>query len=168
MSGPALKPRVARLENGRWRPEIVIAHESGDQSVWGASSVATHNEALARAQRLIATASAAEPVTFEVVPRPGDRHRRRRRARAGRRLSAPLFRGGMRKFRFAPYMCEMSPWELNRSHKAGRRSGRTVASQPSLFREPLVRQDSPKLRSRIMKARRRFELYHRSKDMRFE
>jgi hypothetical protein len=75
----------------------------------------------------------------------------------------------MRKIRCAPiYVREMSPLETNRSHrKAGRRSGRRTAPQPSLFREPLVRQDSPKLRSRIMAARRRFELYHQS-PMRYE
>jgi hypothetical protein len=56
----------------------------------------------------------------------------------------------------------------NRSHrKAGRRSGRPATpGQLSLFE--LKRQDAPALAKRIMAARRRFELYHQSKDLRYD
>jgi hypothetical protein len=52
------------------------------------------------------------------------------------------------------------------SGKAGRRGSRRTAPQPSLFREPLVRQDSPRLRESIKAARRR-QLYRQS-DIRYE
>jgi hypothetical protein len=60
MSGPALKPRVARLENG-WRPEVVIADLWGNESVFCGHTAPTHAEALALARRLISTATVEEP-----------------------------------------------------------------------------------------------------------
>jgi hypothetical protein len=60
----------------------------------------------------------------------------------------------------------MSALETNR-RKAGRRSSRTAASQPSLFRErELPRQESPRLREDV-KAKRLQALYGRS-DLRYE
>jgi hypothetical protein len=64
-----LIPQATKIEGGRWRPEVLIAHESGDQSVWGTSSVASHAEAFALAQRLVATALAVEePAMLELPP----------------------------------------------------------------------------------------------------
>jgi hypothetical protein len=68
MSGPALRPRVARLDDGRWRAEVAVLHPWGDENVYRGGVAASEAEALALAQRLISTASAAEPVTIEVVP----------------------------------------------------------------------------------------------------
>jgi hypothetical protein len=66
MSGPALRPRVARLENGRWRAEVAILHPWGDESVYRGGVAASQAEALALAQRLIATASVEEPAIVEL------------------------------------------------------------------------------------------------------
>jgi hypothetical protein len=68
MSGPALMPRVARLENGRYRAEVAILHPWGGENVFLGGVAASHAEALALARRLISTASVEEPVTIEVVP----------------------------------------------------------------------------------------------------
>jgi hypothetical protein len=61
-------PRVAILANGRWRAEVAILHPWGDESVYRGGVAASEGEALALARRLISTASAQEPVMFEVVP----------------------------------------------------------------------------------------------------
>jgi hypothetical protein len=61
-----LIPRATKTEGGRWRPEVLIAHESGDQSVWGAASVASHDTALESARRLVASALAEAPIEMEL------------------------------------------------------------------------------------------------------
>jgi hypothetical protein len=66
MSGPALMPRVARLENGRYRAEVAILHPWGGENVFLGGVAPSHDAALALAQRLAAAASTQEPVTFEV------------------------------------------------------------------------------------------------------
>jgi hypothetical protein len=91
---------------------------------------------------------------------------------AARSEIASVFPLMLRKFRcdehLSTYMSQMFPWELKPHRKAGRRSGRPVAPQPSLFREPLPRVDSPRLAERIKTARRR-EIFRRSsKDLRYE
>jgi hypothetical protein len=68
MTALRLIPRATRIEGGRWRPEVLIAHASGDQSVFCGHTAASHDAALALAQRLAAAASTQEPVTMEVVP----------------------------------------------------------------------------------------------------
>jgi hypothetical protein len=71
MSGPghtALKPRVARLDNGRYRAEVAILHPWGDESVYRGGVAASEGEALEAARRLVAAATVEEPVTMEVVP----------------------------------------------------------------------------------------------------
>jgi hypothetical protein len=68
MSGPALRPRVARLANGRYRAAVVIAHSWGDESIFPGGVAATEAEALALARRLIETASVEEPTMLELPP----------------------------------------------------------------------------------------------------
>jgi hypothetical protein len=67
MSGPALRPRVARLDNGRWRAEVAILHPWGDESVYRGGVAASEGEALEAARRLVAAATA-EPVPICEVP----------------------------------------------------------------------------------------------------
>ena len=66
--GPALRPRVARLVDGRYRAEVVIAHESGAENVFRGRAAQTHAEALEAARRLIEAASVAEEPVFETPP----------------------------------------------------------------------------------------------------
>jgi hypothetical protein len=61
-----LTPRATRIEGGGWRPEVLIEHASGDQSVFHGHSAPSQNAALEVALRLAATAMAGKPVTFEV------------------------------------------------------------------------------------------------------
>jgi hypothetical protein len=64
-----LTPRATKTEGGRWRPEVLIAHESGDQNVFRGSIAPTHALALEAAQRLVAAATV-EPVPIFEVPLP--------------------------------------------------------------------------------------------------
>jgi hypothetical protein len=68
MTALRLIPRATRIEGGRWRPEVLIAHASGDQSVFCGHTAASHAEALALARRLISTASVEEPTMLELPP----------------------------------------------------------------------------------------------------
>jgi hypothetical protein len=68
MSGPALKPRVASLGDGRYRAEVVIADAWGGSNVFRGGVVATHALALEAAQRLISAASVELPVEVEFPP----------------------------------------------------------------------------------------------------
>jgi hypothetical protein len=68
MSGPALRPRVARLDNGRWRAEVAILHPWGDESVYRGGVAASEGEALEAARRLIVAAAVEEPVEIELPP----------------------------------------------------------------------------------------------------
>ena len=66
MSGPALRPRVARLENGRYRAEVAIADSWGRQSIFAGGITATEDAALEIARRLVEAATTVEPVEMEV------------------------------------------------------------------------------------------------------
>jgi hypothetical protein len=70
MSGPGhtLRPRVARLEDGRYRAEVVIRHPWGDESVYRGGVAASEGEALALTRRLISKALAVEPTMLELPP----------------------------------------------------------------------------------------------------
>jgi hypothetical protein len=71
MSGPghtALRPRVARLGDGRYRAEVVIADRWGGENVFLGGVAASHDAALALARRLISTASVEEPVAILELP----------------------------------------------------------------------------------------------------
>jgi hypothetical protein len=52
--------------DGRYRAEIVIADRWGGENVFRGGVAASHAEALALAQRLVAAASVEEPVTIEL------------------------------------------------------------------------------------------------------
>jgi hypothetical protein len=69
MTALRLIPRATEIEGGRWRPEVLIAHESGDQNVFCGHTAPTHAEALALAQRLVEAATV-EPVPIFEVPLP--------------------------------------------------------------------------------------------------
>jgi hypothetical protein len=60
-------PRVAILANGRYRAEVAILHPWGDESVYRGGVAASHDAALALAQRLISAASV-EPVAIVELP----------------------------------------------------------------------------------------------------
>jgi hypothetical protein len=68
MSGPghALRPRVARLVDGRYRAVVVIADLWGGENVFLGGVAASHDAALALARRLIATAAVEEPAMLEL------------------------------------------------------------------------------------------------------
>jgi hypothetical protein len=66
MTDLRLVPRATKIEGGRWRPEVLITHESGDQNVFRGGVAATHSEALEAARRLVAAASVEQPVEVEV------------------------------------------------------------------------------------------------------
>jgi hypothetical protein len=68
MSGPALMPRVARLGDGRYRAEVVIADLWGGESVFCGHTAPSHAEALEAARRLVAAATVVEPAIFELPP----------------------------------------------------------------------------------------------------
>jgi hypothetical protein len=61
-----LFPRATKIEGGRWRPEVLITHESGDQNVFRGGVVATHALALEAAERLVAAGTVEEVPIFEV------------------------------------------------------------------------------------------------------
>jgi hypothetical protein len=70
MSGPALKPRAALLENGRWRAEVTILDPwGGPENVFLAGVRSSQDAALALAQRLVEAASV-EPVPIFETPAP--------------------------------------------------------------------------------------------------
>jgi hypothetical protein len=70
MSGPghALRPRVARLEDGRFRAEVVIADLWGTEDVFRGGVAATEAAAFEAAARLVATALVVEEPAFETPP----------------------------------------------------------------------------------------------------
>jgi hypothetical protein len=66
--GPALRPRVARLEDGRFRAEVVIADRWGGENVFCGHTSPTHDAALEAARRLIAAATEEQPAIVETLP----------------------------------------------------------------------------------------------------
>ena len=66
MSGPAMMPRVARLGDGRYRAEVVIADWWGGENVFLGSVTASHAEALEAARRLVEAATVELPITIEL------------------------------------------------------------------------------------------------------
>jgi hypothetical protein len=61
-----LTPRAARLVNGRYRAEVVIADRWGGENVFLGGVAASQADALALAQRLVAAALVQEPTLLEL------------------------------------------------------------------------------------------------------
>jgi hypothetical protein len=70
MSGSALRPRVARLDNGRYRAEVAILHPWGDESVYRGGVASSEGEALEAARRLVAAATVEAPPVEVELSRP--------------------------------------------------------------------------------------------------